>query len=55
MKEMTQGIELPNGERPRDYPQKFVHSSEYPPCEYAHNAKAEKAPSLAEMMKTMVK
>ncbi len=25
------GLDLPNNQKPKDYPQKFVHSKEFPP------------------------
>lgn len=30
MSEPTQGLELPNNMKPKDYPQKFVQSKEFP-------------------------
>lgn len=50
MDKMTPGLDMPNGSKPENYPQNFVHApnpNKPGPC----NHKAMKAPTLREAMK----
>lgn len=54
MDKMTPGLELPNNQKPENYPQNFVkapHPEKAGPC----NMKAMKAPSLQEVKGTIEK
>ncbi len=51
MKDITPGVELPNNQKPKNYPQDFVVSNKYP---NTYNNPSKKSPSPQEILKDMV-